>query len=119
MKFIYLASPYSHPEKDIEITRYVLITWVAARLTEKYEVSMFLPITQSYQLRFHNPNLGTTFKAWQKVDFCAIEHSDEVWVVKIDGWKESVGVTAEIEYAKTLKLPIRYIDPISLKCTKR
>lgn len=37
-----------------------------------------------------------------------ISKCDELWVLKIDGWEQSKGVSAEIEYAESLNIPIKY-----------
>jgi hypothetical protein len=111
MKMIYLASPYSHPDKAVEAFRYIVVTKIAAYLIAEHNVAMFLPITQSHTLKDHELRLkGTTFAAWRDIDLCAIDHCDEVWVVKMKGWKESVGVTAEIDHAKLTNKPIKYIN---------
>ena len=36
---------------------------------------------------------------------------DSILVYCIDGWKESKGVQMEIEYAKTSKMPLKYLWP--------
>lgn len=112
----YLASPFTHKSKHIMEYREEQISTIAAELTHRHQVTLFLPITQSHRMAQLRPNLfGTTFAAWKDIDLDAIAHSDELWVVKMSGWKQSVGVQAEIEYAKQIKIPIRYINPKTLK----
>lgn len=80
---------------------------------------MFLPITQSAMMAKYNPALRDgTFAAWKKVDLKVISKCDEVWVVKMIGWKESVGVTAEIKFARKKGIKVKFIDPVSLKFVK-
>ncbi len=110
MKRIYLASPYSHKDKRIERKREKQVTEIAALMTRDYGYSMFLPITQSYQMCKVLPELGGSFEKWKKIDLFEVRHSTEVWVVMLDGWKESIGVKAEIKLAKRLKKPVRYFD---------
>lgn len=120
MRLIYLASPYSHKEKLIQEHRYKLITHVAARLTHQHGYAMFLPITQSHQLVEALPTqLSGTFQKWQDIDLYMVEKADELWVCTMPGWRESVGVTAEIEHAKTLGKPIYYIDDVTLTKTSK
>ncbi len=90
--------------------RFNKITKIGARLTERYREAFILPITQSHLLAKHMNNSSTGFKDWVDIDYSHIEHSDEVWVVMMSGWKESVGVQAEIEYALNHKKPLRYIN---------
>lgn len=46
---------------------------------------------------------------WLDYDLAMIDKADELWVLCIDGWKESVGVTAEIKHATDTGKPIKYI----------
>lgn len=113
---VYLASPYTHKSAHIMKYREEQVTITAAKLTEMFRVTLFLPITQSAAMARACPGLfGHTFSAWKDIDLDAIDHSDEVWVVKLSGWKKSVGVQAEIEYALKLKKPVKYINPKTLR----
>lgn len=117
---VYLASPFSHKSETVMKYREELVSIVAAELTAMYRVTLFMPITQSYRMSQLRPKLfGTTFSAWKDIDLDAIEHCDEVWVVKMDGWKESIGVTAEILYAEENGIPVKFISPKTFKFVKR
>lgn len=48
---------------------------------------------------------------WQGYDQHMISLCDEVHVLMLQGWTNSVGVTAEIKIAKRLNKPFYYIDP--------
>lgn len=125
MKMIYLASPYSCTTKHkwgqavikkiTEFLRYKKITIIAAKLHTKFNHAFILPITQSKVLCDLEPELGGSFEKWAARDLEFISRCDEVWVVKMEGWKESVGVRAEIKFAKDIKKPVKYIDLITLK----
>jgi hypothetical protein len=65
----------------------------------------------------YNKNLKGTFDAWADIDLKEVEIRDETWVVKMDGWKQSIGVTEEIKYALSLNKPVYFIDPRTLKKT--
>lgn len=121
----YLASPYSHnigSESERQMVRNfraLTITRIAIQLKQKYNVVFFLPITQSHAMKEIDDSLGTNFDAWEADDLCAIDHCDEVWVAKLDGWKESIGVCAEIAHAKKTNKPVKYINPLTLRMTKK
>lgn len=116
----YLASPYSHELKSVMKMREEMISSIAAELTCRHQVTLFLPITQSSRMADLKPHLfGTSFAAWKDIDLDAINHCDELWVVKMDGWKQSIGVQAEIAHAKVKNMPIKYINPKTLKFVKR
>jgi hypothetical protein len=115
-KLIYLASPYSSPKQEIMDYREDLVTSIAAALTEKYGYSMFLPITQSAPMTRANPNLDGKFDTWKEIDLFMIkEKSDEVWVVLMDGWRESVGVQAEIKCAEDNNIPLKFFCPFEMR----
>lgn len=118
MKLIYLASPYSHKDRQIEKFRYKEITRIAAKLHKKYPYAFILPITQSHELKNWEPSLGGSFVKWRDRDLHFISKSDEVWVVLMEGWLESIGVQAEIEFAKECNIPVKHINPETLRFKK-
>lgn len=115
---VYIASPYSHKSKHMMKYREEKVSSIAAELTFKYRYTLFLPITQSARMAQLRPELfGHTFAAWKDIDLDAIDHSDAVFVVTMSGWKKSIGVQAEIKYAKSKKIPVHYVHPKTLKIT--
>lgn len=116
-RLIYIASPYSHKSSRIETKRFQEITKIASILqTRNPGMAMFLPITQSHMMRVHGDGkLGTSFDAWKDVDLNAINHCDEVWVIMMNGWLESKGVTAEIEHALLNNKMVRYFTANTLE----
>lgn len=115
-KLIYIASPFTHKDKEVEDYREEVVTAIAAALTEQYGYAMFLPITQSAPMSRYNPNLNGKFDTWKNIDLFMIkEKADEVWVILMDGWKESKGVTAEIECAERWNVPIKFFCPINMQ----
>jgi hypothetical protein len=117
MKLVYVASPYSHKYKRVMREREKEVNRVAAELTYKYGYAMFLPITQSAPLERIIPALGGSFEKWRDIDLEMVKRADELWVVMMPGWKDSIGVTEEIAYAKKLQKPIIFIDPVNLQET--
>jgi hypothetical protein len=109
MKTIYLASPFSHSDKKIEKKRYEDVTLIAALLTKRFGHAMFLPITQSYAMTKAVPSLKGDFNSWKDIDLHMVGKSDELWVVLLDGWSESIGVLAEIKEALMLHKPIKSV----------
>lgn len=111
MKKVYVCSPFSHKFKKVMRDREKEINRIAAELIYKYKVALFLPITQSAPLERIIPALGGSFEKWRDIDLEWVKTCDELWVVMMEGWKDSIGVTAEIEYARELKKDVRFIDP--------
>ena len=111
VKKVYIASPFSHKYKRVMKEREQEINRVIAELTYKYGYSFFGPITQSAPLERIIPALGGSFSQWKNIDLTWVKACEELWVVMLDGWDISIGVTEEISYAQELGKPIRYINP--------
>lgn len=108
-ELIYLASPYSHPDKSIRKERYEQVTKVGARLImEGYHI--FGPITESHNYQRVNSSVGHKWDFWKEHDELMMERCDEMWVLCLEGWEQSLGVQAEIKYAKYIGMHINYIN---------
>lgn len=119
IKQVYLASPFSHKSKLMMKARFEEINKIAADLHLKYPHAFICPITCSATLKKYQPKLiGTDFAYWAARDLKFIDTSEELWVVTMESWQDSVGVTAEIQHAKATNKPVFYVDPETLKKTK-
>lgn len=103
---IYLASPYSHPEVAVREQRFrdacrAFATLLASGLT------VFSPIVHGHPLV--DLGLPTDWPFWERFDREHLARCDEVVVLMLDGWRESVGVAAEIRIARELGKPVRYL----------
>lgn len=102
--FYYLASPYSHPDPAIRESRFGSVAWHAGSLMADGHF-IFCPILQSH-LPAKDFELPYEFEWWEKFNRTFIEASKGVIVADMQGWRESRGVTHEIELARTLGLPV-------------
>ena len=109
MKKIYLATPYTHKDENVMEQRFFEVTKVAAQLlNEGYNV--YSPITHSHILaKYHS--LPTNWEFWKMVDTDYIEWADEVWILCLECWEKSIGVSEETIIAKKLNKEIKYLDP--------
>lgn len=105
-KLIYLASPYNHAEESVREERFKLICGVAAQLMSQ-GVHLFCPIAHTHPIAVCG-DLPRGWQYWREYDL--ITACDELWIVKIDGWRESEGIKGEIDIAKNLRKPIKYIE---------
>lgn len=113
---IYLASPYSHPDPDVREQRYRAACHAAAELIQAGHI-VFSPVIHSHPLTAFG--LPTGWEFWQRVDLALLERCDEVVVLKLEGWEESVGVHAEIRTAGELGKPVRHRDPPVLSTVEK
>lgn len=103
---IYLASPYTHPLQIIMNSRFDLVVEAAAGLVKQGHL-VFSPIAHSHPMAEYG--VKTSFEDWVEFDFRMLEACDELWVLKIAGHRESIGVAAEIEDALQSNKPVKFI----------
>lgn len=107
---IYLASPYSHPDPAVKQARNDMIMETTALLMNDGFI-IISPIAASHPIAIKH-NLPGDYAYWQKWNHALMDACSELWVCTMDGWKESTGVTGEMEYARSKGMPINYYDPI-------
>lgn len=105
---IYLASPFSHPDPMVRQARFEAACRAAAELTRQGK-TVFAPVVHSYAIAKYG--LPDDWKFWQRHDRRFLEACDEVLVLTLPGWEESVGVQAEIAIARELGKPVRLLSP--------
>ena len=98
MRKIYLAIPYSRHEE----LSFKLANEIAAEFLKQGHI-VFSPISMSHPIAVYG-NLKGDWDTWKRVDFEFIKWCEEVVVVNFDNEavKNSVGVQAEIDFAKSL-----------------
>ena len=108
MCLTYLASPYSHPDKQIQERRFQAACQQAAEMLKTGEI-VFSPIAHTHSIAAFG--LPGDWSFWQAYDRAMLERCDALAVLQLDGWEESIGVQAEIAIAKELNLPVWFITP--------
>lgn len=104
---IYLATPYSHPDKSIRESRFHAVNAVAAQLMRAGH-HVYSPISHSHPIA-EAGELPKDWKFWEEYDRTFIEWCDELHVYRADGLEESVGVQAEIKIATELGKAVVFI----------
>lgn len=107
---IYLASPYSHPDKYIVEAR-VLATAAFVAHHLQAGVHLISTIVHNHELAKRH-QLRTDAAFWESYNEDFIRSCGSLWVLQLDGWKWSKGVTAEIAYASEHGIPIEYKEPL-------
>lgn len=102
----YLASPYTHKNWKIKMRRHEAVEKAAVDLL-RHGIFTFAPI--AYNAPWEKYDLPGDWQFWEKFDKAFVDRMDAVLVLQLDGWKESVGVQAEIAYAKENGIPVEYI----------
>ena len=84
-----------------------MVTINAGRLMRE-GLMVFSPISKTHPIA-ERCGLPLDWAYWEKYDRIAIAHCKELWVLTLDGWESSVGVKAEMEIAKEMGRPIKYL----------
>ncbi len=104
---LYLACPYTHPDKRVRQYRFDMVTVTAGRLMRE-GLMVFSPISKTHPIA-EKCGLPGDWEYWEKYDTIAIAHCKELWVLTLDGWEDSIGVKAETKIAEQLNKPIIYL----------
>ena len=105
---VYLASPYTHKDDSIREERYRKISQIAADLN-KEGILAFSPITYCHTL-LEYAEMPTNWSFWQSFCISFLQHCDELWVYKMEGWDRSQGIAEEIKFAEKNGILVKYID---------
>ena len=102
----YLALPYSGTSEKIA-ERVRLMTMYDAELMRNglFTVS---PVYKHLML-LNNTKMPGDWNYWEKYSTALLNRSTMLIVMCLPGWRESIGVQAEIEIAKNLNLPTYYV----------
>ena len=106
---IYLASPYTHKDTKVCRRRYKQVSLSTIHLLQ-HGIHAFSPINYNggpeWTRKKHQ--LPIEWHFWEVYDKNFLDRCDALVILTIDGWDKSVGVAAEIEYAKDLGMPVFY-----------
>ena len=105
---IYLAIPYSHSNSKIREWRFNKANEKAAEILKQGYI-VYSPISHSHPIHLTG-KLPSGWKFWEQHDTTFIKWCDELWVYKLPGWSQSIGVKAEIKIAQKLRIPIKFIE---------
>lgn len=102
--FIYIGQPYTGTFMQ-QSSRYIMGRSYLLTVSE-CGLPAYAPIVQNHSL---NNRLPGTWEFWSKLDLPILRKATELHVLQLEGWRESVGLTDEINDARSCKTPIRYI----------
>lgn len=107
---IFLSAPYSHPDPAVVEERVKLVAIAAAHIERSGQGHIIAPILPNHLMVKHG-NVPKETAWWSSQFLTLLSRCDELWVLKLEGWDKSVGVTQEIEHAAKNHIPIRYLEP--------
>lgn len=107
MSYVYLASPYTHPDPAVVEWR-VHATRRATALLMMRGLVVFSPIAHTHDLVQFIGRQSHEF--WMAQDIPMLRKAERLMVLCIDGWAESRGVMEEIELAQAAGIPVEYVN---------
>lgn len=108
----YLAVPYSHEQGYMRQHRFECANRAAADLMLRGEV-VFSPISHTHPIA-QERGLPGGWDFWERFDRAYLSCSQKLYVLMLDGWRESKGVQAEIAIAESMDIPVIYLEPNSV-----
>lgn len=108
-RYLYLASPYTHADPEVRRMRFEEAERALAWMLGK-RIWAYSPIVHCHQLSIRNA-LPPNHEFWFEYDCAMIRASEGVAVLQIDGWEQSKGVRAELDFAAGICLPVTRVFP--------
>ena len=108
-EIIYLAIPYTHDDTDVVDFRADVSDIIVADLANR-GFNVFAPISAWHKISKKH-NLPGDWDFWQNYDEAFIKISGTLLIIMLEGWRYSVGVTAETALADKYRLKVDFIDP--------
>lgn len=106
---VYLATPYTHKNPEVRAERFRVVNRVAAEMMAG-GTHVFSPISHTHEMSVQH-ELPHDWQYWQNNCRVMVSRCDRLVVLMQDGWRESVGVRAEIELAHSQGMPVEYVEP--------
>lgn len=110
---IYLASPYSHHNPARRRMRFEAVRAAAAQLMLRGLV-IYSPIVHGHAIAEAH-ELPTDFEFWRRHCLDMLSLAGDLYVLKLNGWDQSIGVRGEIEWwGEHRESDPHYLCPIAL-----
>lgn len=107
-RLIYLSAPYTHPEKEVQAARLLLVNRFAAKIISEDRLLVYSPLSHGAAIFPERCPVPTEF--WRRHESAIMQACSELWVLELEGWEQSIGVAAEIRLAEELGLPVKRIQ---------
>jgi hypothetical protein len=104
---IYLASPYSHPDAAVRDARFKEACRAAAAMMRRGEL-VFSPIAHGHPLTEFG--LPGDWGYWERHSHAMLLTCSELRVLTLEGWKDSRGVSAEIDIANDMGIRVTFVE---------
>ena len=107
---IYLAAPLGHQDPSVREDRFESVNRYCGYLIQ-HRTLVFSPLSLGASL--NDDSISNS--AWYALGLQFLARCDEMRILALDGWENSVGVGLEIRYARQLRIPVSLVDPVTYK----
>jgi hypothetical protein len=103
----YLASPYSHPDPDVVLSRFNDTSRAAAHLAS-LSIYIISPILHWHHTALTH-TLPTSHCYWRTYNHSLILRCDSIIFLTLDGWQASSGIADELTFARSENISYSFI----------
>lgn len=118
MTLAYLATPYSKYKNGDLNAAFIDASKLAARLLT-IGVKVYSPIAHTHPLAIHGGLDPLDHAIWLPFDETMMNVSNVLIVAHMEGWRESFGITHEVDFFGRQNKPIFDLDPVTLNMLPR
>ncbi len=110
MKKIFVSIPYSDDDKRIVQGRVLSATRYCARLLQEKN-NPICPAIFGHLMLMENPRIDLSHDEWLEYAFAFLTDAiDEVHVLKLNGYSDSIGVKKEVQMAQAMDIQVTHVD---------
>ena len=111
MSMVYVASPYTHPDPLVREIRMLLVEqYVVRKVKNSPGEFYYSPIVYAHALG-NRYELPKEVNFWHGFNLPSLMIAERIEILMLPGWKESKGVSWEIDEALELNKEIKYVEP--------
>ncbi len=118
MSLLYVACPYSHIDSKVRDYRFRTACRASALLM-KAGVVVFSPLSHSVPIAEYVGEVESDHDFWLGQDIPILQRCDELLILGLENWEQSLGVRKEMFEALALKKPITLIEEADIELLPR
>lgn len=105
---IYLAAPLGHQDPSVREGRFDNVNRYHGYLIRQRAL-VLSPL--SFGASLDEADISNS--VWYALGLHFLARCDEMRILALDGWEESVGVSLEVRYARQIRIPVSLVDPVT------
>ncbi len=103
---VYVACPYSHPDKAVVEERMKAFYRVDSDLIKQ---GFFTVSPMNKAAMADHVDIATTWEFWEQYSYALLSRCTKMFVITMPGWDTSAGVLGEINFAVQNGIAVEYV----------